>query len=325
MLGILIANLGTPDEPTPEALRRYLGEFLWDPRVVEGSRPLWWLALNGVVLRTRPRKSAEAYSKVWTEQGSPLLAISLRQLDALRTALNQRLGAPVEMRLGMRYGKPSIAQGLQELLDAGVQRLLVLPLYPQYSATTTASVFDAVAAIFSKARDIPALRFVRDYHADNGYIEALAASVREHWQARGQGERLVLSFHGIPKEYADRGDPYPQECHATAARLAAALDLPAERWNVTFQSRFGPREWLQPYTDKTLEALARDGIRHIDLACPGFSADCLETLEENAMTNRELFFAAGGERFEYIPCLNDRADHIQALTDLIARELGGWL
>src|SRR5690554_1242813 len=204
MLGILIANLGTPDEPTPEALRRYLGEFLWDPRVVEGSRPLWWLALNGVVLRTRPRKSAEAYSKVWTEQGSPLLAISLRQLDALRTALNQRLGAPVEVRLGMRYGKPSIAQGLQELLDAGVQRLLVLPLYPQYSATTTASVFDAVAAIFSKARDIPALRFVRDYHADNGYIEALAASVREHWQARGQGERLVLSFHGIPKEYADR-------------------------------------------------------------------------------------------------------------------------
>lgn len=324
-LGLLLTNLGTPDAPTPAALRRYLGEFLSDPRVVETPRPIWLPILHGIVLRVRPRRSAHAYQRVWTEQGSPLLAISQRQTAALQAALDQRHPGAVVVRLAMRYGNPSIAKGLTELWQAGARRILVLPLYPQYSASTGASTLDAVYQALRGWREVPSLRFVRDYHDDPGYIDALAAKIRDYWREHGQGERLVLSFHGLPKRYAELGDPYPQQCHTTCALLAEALGLKEGQWLVTFQSRFGPSEWLQPYTDTTLQRLAAEGVKRVDLACPGFSADCLETLEENAMTNRDLYLAAGGEQFHYIPCLNDEPRHIQALTELALRELGGWL
>lgn len=324
-IGVLLINLGTPDAPTPGALRRYLRQFLGDPRVVETPRAVWLPILHGVILRTRPRRSAAAYAKVWGAEGSPLLSLSRRQQTALQEALAQRLGQPLPVALGMRYGNPSIPAALQELQAAGVRRLLVLPLYPQYSATTTASVLDAIAAEFKRQRDLPGLRFIRDYHDEPGYIQALAASVRAHWQQHGRGERLLMSFHGIPKSYVDRGDPYAAECRRTGELLAAELGLAPERWLVTFQSRFGPQEWLTPYTDKTLEALAADGVRRVDLICPGFSVDCLETLEENAMQNRDLFQQAGGEQLSYIPCLNDQPAHIAMLADLVCTNLGGWL
>lgn len=324
-LGVLLSNLGTPDAPTPAAVRRYLREFLWDPRVVEAPRLAWWLVLNGIILRTRPRKSAAAYAAIWGEDGSPLLSISRAQAARVQTALSERLAVPVRVALAMRYGTPSIAQGLAELEAAGAERVLVLPLYPQYSATTAASTFDACAKVLSSWREQPSLRFVRDYHDDPGYLDALAASVRAHWAEHGRGDKLVLSFHGIPKTYAEAGDPYPQQCQRTAEQLAARLELAPTQWVQTFQSRFGPREWLQPYTDQTLQALARDGVKRVDLICPGFAADCLETLEENAIGNCELYLQAGGERFEYIPCLNTREGHIEALAALIERNLGGWL
>lgn len=324
-VGVLLTNLGTPDAPTPAALRRYLGEFLWDPRVVEAPRPLWWLVLHGVILRLRPRRSAKVYRKIWTEQGSPLLAISQRQAQALQVALEDQLTQPVKVALGMRYGNPSLEQALAELEQAGIERVLVLPLYPQYSSSTTASTFDAVAALCRRRRLIPELRFVRDYHDDPGYIRALAASVLEYREEHGRGDKLLFSFHGIPKEYADKGDPYPEQCRRTAELVAASLGLAEDEWLTVFQSRFGPKEWLQPYTDKTLEALPEQGIGSVDLVCPGFAADCLETLEENALENRDLFLEAGGERFHYIPCLNDSESHIQALAEIVARQLGGWV
>lgn len=323
-IGVLLVNLGTPDAPTPRALRRYLAEFLADPRVVETPRLLWRPILHGVILRVRPARSAQAYAKIWTDQGSPLLAISRRQQQALAERLGQRLGQPIPVTLAMRYGKPSIGTAMRELADAGVRRLLVLPLYPQYSATTTASVMDAVAAVLRRQRDIPALRFVRDYHADPGYIDAIADKIRGHWQAHGRGERLLLSFHGIPKRYVSRGDPYAEQCHASGRLIAERLGLADGDWVVTFQSRFGPQQWLTPYTDKTLEQLARSGVRRVDLACPGFAADCLETLEENAMVNRALFLNAGGEQFHYIPCLNDDQPHIELLANLVESNLAGW-
>jgi ferrochelatase len=323
-IGILLTNLGTPDAPTPEAVRRYLAEFLWDPRVVETPRALWWPALHGVILRTRPRRSAAAYVKIWTDDGSPLLTISRRQQAAIRAALAQRLGRPVPVALGMRYGSPSIAAAMAELKAAGIRRLLVLPLYPQYSASTAASTLDAVAAVMRGWREIPSLRFVRDYHDDGGYIAALADKIRADWGAHGRGERLLMSFHGLPRRYVDRGDPYAEQCRTTARLVAERLGLTDGAWTVTFQSRFGPREWLTPYTDQTLQALAREGVRRVDLICPGFSADCLETLEENAMVNRDLYLQAGGDRFHYIPCLNDDPAHVALLTDLIVRNLGGW-
>lgn len=324
-IGVLLVNLGTPDAPTPGALRRYLGEFLWDPRVVETPRAIWWPILHGAILPTRPRRSAQAYAKIWTEQGSPLLAISRRQEAAIRERLAQRLGLPLPVALGMRYGNPSIAAALADLHAAGVRRLLVLPLYPQYSATTAASALDAVAAALRRQRDIPSLRFIRDYHDDDGYIAALADSIRTSWENNGRGERLLLSFHGIPKRYVESGDPYAEQCRTTGRLLAERLGLADDAWLVTFQSRFGPQEWLTPYTDKTLQMLAAEGIRRVDLVCPGFSADCLETLEENAMVNRDLFQQAGGEQLRYIPCLNDDSAHIALLTDLIVRNLAGWL
>lgn len=321
-LGVLLVNLGSPEAPTPAALRRYLAQFLWDPRVVEQPRWLWWPVLHGVILRLRPRRSARAYHEVWTRDGAPLVAISRRQARALTSALQARFGEAVAVQLAMRYGEPSIETALQEL--GGIEHLLVLPLYPQYSATTTASVFDGLADALRVRRDLPGLHAIRNYATAPGYIAALAASVREHWQRHGQGQKLLMSFHGIPVRYVERGDPYYAECAATARLLAAALELPDAAWQLTFQSRFGPEPWLQPYTDATLKALPGQGIEYVDVICPGFAADCLETLEEIARQNRGFFIEAGGKTFNYIPALNDRPDHIAFLADLVVRHTRAW-
>ena len=323
-LGVLLVNLGSPDAPTTPAVRRYLAEFLWDPRVVEIPRPLWWLILHGVVLRTRPGRSAHAYRRVWRDDGSPLLVISQNQADALNKVFSDRYKERVRVALAMRYGSPSIKASLDQLREARARRIVVLPLYPQYSAATTGTVFDAVSAELKTWRWVPELRFINHYHDDEGYIAALVSSIRESWAQHGQGERLLFSFHGMPKRTLRLGDPYFCQCQKTARLVAERLALPQERWQLTFQSRFGRAEWLQPYTDKTLRQWARDGIKHVDVVCPGFSADCLETLEEIAMQNKEAFLAAGGARLHYIPALNDRPDHITALADLLAGHIQGW-
>jgi ferrochelatase len=323
-VGVLLVNLGTPDSPSVADVRRYLKEFLWDPRVVEIARPVWWLVLNLVILNTRPRRSAKAYEKVWTEAGSPLLVISRKQHAALQSRLDTQAGPAINVALAMRYGQPSIAAGLQALREAGVKRVLVLPLYPQYSATTTAAVVDAVADELRHWRELPELRFVNDYHRHPAYISALADSVRRYWSIHGEPDKLLLSFHGIPQEYVDAGDPYGRQCVQTAELLVAELGLPAERWQLSFQSRLGPRQWLQPYTDHTLKALAGEGGRAIHVLCPGFSVDCLETLEEVALENRAIFLEAGGERYEYIECLNDHASHIELFSELVAQHTCGW-
>ncbi|MEN8108874.1 MAG: ferrochelatase [Pseudomonadota bacterium] len=323
-LGVLLVNLGTPESPATGDVRRYLKEFLWDPRVVEMFRPAWWLVLNLIILNTRPRRTAEAYAKVWTDAGSPLLVISRQQQQALQAALEQRLGYPVSTVLAMRYGTPSLANGLQELRDAGARRVLVLPLYPQYSATTTASVYDAVCDELQRWRWLPELRFINHYHDDPAHIQALADSVRTFQAEHGVPDKLLLSFHGIPRDYFLAGDPYFCECQKTGRLLAAALGLPDDRWQLTFQSRLGPKAWLKPYTNKTLASLAKSGTKHVQVICPGFSADCLETLEEVAMQNRDIFLKAGGEAYHYIPCLNDSAQHIDMMAGLVERHIQGW-
>jgi len=323
--GVLLVNLGTPDAPDRAAVRRYLKEFLWDPRVVEMARPLWWLVLNLVILNTRPRRSAHAYEKVWTDEGSPLLVISRRQCAVLQAGLQEQSGTDVKVVLAMRYGNPSIAAGLDELRQAGARRLLVLPLYPQYSATTTASTFDAVTQVLRTWRWVPEARFINHYHDFPAYIAALAASVRNYWTEHGEPERLVMSFHGIPEDYFRAGDPYHCECQKTGRLLAEALDLPAERWLLTFQSRLGPKQWLRPYTDQTLKALGKEGLNKVHVICPGFSADCLETLEEISLQDRDIFLAAGGDNFGYIPCLNADPAHVTALLELIGQHAGDWL
>jgi len=323
-LGVLLVNLGTPDAPTPAAVRRYLAEFLWDPRVIEVPRPLWWMVLHGVILRIRPKRSAHAYAKVWTDAGSPLMTWSLKQRKDLTRMLEAAVPAPLQVSLAMRYGNPSIASALEELRAANVRRLLVLPLYPQYSATTTASVFDALADCLKKRRWMPELRFITNYHDEGGYIDALAASVREFWAANGRGEHLVMSFHGVPQSYLRAGDPYHCHCQKTARLLADALFLKPEEWSISFQSRVGREEWLRPYTDERLVELAKAGVGRLDVVCPGFSADCLETLEEIAMQNAELFVESGGQSLHYIPALNARRDHMSFLTQLVLRHLQGW-
>ncbi|MES9967912.1 MAG: ferrochelatase [Sedimenticola sp.] len=321
--GILLTNLGTPDAPTTADVRRYLKEFLSDPRVVETPRLIWWLILNGIILRTRPAKSAEAYRQVWTEKGSPLLDISQRQATALQERLQQRSEQPIKVALAMRYGNPSIAEGLESLRKANARRIIVLPLYPQYSATTTASTLDAVSDVLKTWRWLPELRFISHYQDHPGYIGALAESVREYWQQHGEPDRLLISFHGIPQDYADAGDPYPEECSTTAQLLADNLGLEAERWSMTFQSRLGRKEWLKPYTDKTLKQWGSEGTGKVHVICPGFSADCLETIEEIGQENRDYFVQAGGGEYRYIPALNDRKDHIEALTDLVLSNCWG--
>jgi len=317
--GVLLVNLGTPDAPTPAALRRYLGEFLWDPRVVELPRPLWWLVLHGIVLRLRPRKSAQAYQAVWSERGSPLLAGTRALAAAVGARLETLGGACWVVTAAMRYGRPALAEGLDQLRSHGVAKIVVLPLYPQYAAATTASTFDAVGAALRKWRHIPELSFISDYHAEPGYIDALAESVHQHWAQHGRGERLLLSFHGLPAQSRAQGDPYYEQCQATAGLLAAALDLGEGAWRVVFQSRFGPAQWLQPYCVDTLRDMPAAGVRSVDVICPGFAVDCLETLEEIAIANRAVFLEAGGESYRYIPALNAGGRHAEVLAELILR------
>jgi len=313
---ILLVNLGTPDAPTAKALRPYLKQFLSDPRVVEIPRLVWWLILNVIILNLRPAKSAHKYASIWTRDGSPLRVHTERQAKLLKGYLGEA-GGPSLVEYAMRYGQPSIAATLDKLKAAGARRIVVVPLYPQYAASSTASVFDDVASWIKVTRNVPEMHFVRSFPDHPGYIDALAASVREHWQANGRGERLVMSFHGIPKRSVDQGDPYYDECQLTGRLLAKALQLKSDEYAITFQSRFGAAEWLQPYTQPTLESLAREGLKGVDVMCPGFAGDCLETLEEIAMECKEAFIANGGKEFRYIPCLNERPDWIAALADIV--------
>ena len=323
-LAILLVNLGTPDAPDTASVRRYLAEFLADPRIVEQPRWLWWLILNGIILRFRPARSARAYAKVWTSAGSPLQVETTALAARLQPALEPMLGTDVIVRHAMRYGSPSLRETLAELARSGMRRLLVVPLFPQFSATTTASVFDAVSAEFRRWRYPPELRLVNDYCHERGHVEALAISVEKHWQANGRSDRLLLSFHGIPERYVRNGDPYRQQCEATATQLRQRLGMSDVELMLSFQSRLGREPWLQPYTDRTLAALPSQGVRSIDVMCPGFAVDCLETLEEIAMEGRETFLHAGGERFNYIPCLNAGDDQVASMRELVLRHCQGW-
>ncbi len=323
--GILLVNLGTPAAPNARSIRRYLAEFLSDPRVIEMPRWLWRLILHGVILRFRPAHIAPAYQSIWTEQGSPLLAISEQQAEKLKARITPHFQHAVEVTLGMRYGRPSIAAALRELQAANVQRLLVLPLYPQYSATTTASTFDALAAELMSWRWIPSLRMLNQYHDHPAYIETLAASVRDFWQTRTQADRLLISFHGLPKRYQLAGDPYFHQCQKTARLLAEKLELNEDQWQISFQSRVGREEWLQPYTDETLKALPGKGIKSVQVICPGFPTDCLETLEEINVQNREWFLQAGGKHFDYIPALNASDTHIEMLGTIVEQQCADWM
>lgn len=324
-IGVLAVNLGTPAAPTAAALRPYLKQFLSDPRVVEIPRAVWWPILNGIILNTRPAKSARKYAMVWMPEGSPLKVHTERQAKFLRGRLGQEGFPDLMVDWAMRYGAPSIPEALERMKAAGCARILVLPLYPQYAASTTASVMDEVARCISHWRNLPEIRYVRSFPDHPGYIAALEAQVREHWMKHGQGDKLIMSFHGIPRRSLDLGDPYHCECHKTARLLAHALRLPPERWQITFQSRFGKAEWLKPYTQPTLEALAKSGTTSVDVICPGFVGDCLETLEEIAMECKQAYLGAGGKVFQYIPCLNERPDWIAALADLTRAHLGHWL
>ena len=321
--GVLLCNLGTPDEPTAAATRRYLAEFLSDPRVVEIPPAAWKPILHGVFLRTRPAKSAAKYQQIWLPEGSPLMVWSRKQSTMLRGYLGER-GHDVSVRLAMRYGNPSIASQLDELKARGCTRILVVPLYPQYSGTTTASVIDAVGAWARGVRHVPELRFVNRFHDDPGYIRALTRVMHQHWQAHGRPDKLVMSFHGVPERTLTLGDPYHCECLKTARLLAERLALKDGEWVVSFQSRFGKAKWLEPATQTVLEQLGRAGTPRVDVVCPGFVADCLETLEEIAMEGRDAFKAAGGQEFHYVPCLNDNPTWLAALAEIVQDHLQGW-
>ncbi len=320
---VLLCNLGTPDEATPAAVRRYLAQFLSDSRVVEIPRLLWWPILHGVILRVRPARSARKYASIWTADGSPLKVWTEKQALLLRGYLGQR-GHPVLVRHAMRYGQPSIASVLDALKAEGADRVLVLPLYPQYAASTTASVGDEVAAWMKRVRNVPELRFVKHYHDDAGYIGALAKRLDDHWMMHGRPDKLVLSFHGVPRRTLELGDPYHCECLKTGRLLAERLKLRDDAMVVTFQSRFGKAEWLKPYTAPTLVTLAQKGVGRVDVMCPGFAADCLETLEEIDQEARAAFLGAGGKEFSYVPCLNDQHEGIAALAGIAIRHMQGW-
>ncbi|MDN3923076.1 ferrochelatase [Roseateles violae] len=320
---VLLCNLGTPDAPTPAALRRYLAQFLGDPRVVEIPKLVWKLILHGIILRTRPAKSAAKYASIWLPEGSPLQVWTAKQAKLLQGWLGER-GHQLIVRHAMRYGEPAIAATLDALRAEGVTRVLVLPAYPQYSGATTASVIDDVARWALGTRHLPELRFINRYHDDPLHIAALADSVRRHWAANGRAERLLMSFHGMPARTLALGDPYHCECLKTGRLLAEALGLGADQYLITFQSRFGKAKWLEPYTEPSLIKLATAGVRSVDVICPGFAADCLETLEEIDQEARAAFLAAGGQRFGYIPCLNDSEPGLRAWTALIERHLQGW-
>ena len=318
-LGILLVNLGTPSEPTPGAVRKYLAQFLSDPRVIELPRLIWWLILHGVILRVRPARSAAAYAKIWTDKGSPLMLHCEDIAEALGEQLSARLSGSVNVELAMSYGEPSIESALDRLHARFARRVLVLPMYPQYSNTTTGSVFEAVTRTIARRRWIPEFRFINHYHDSKGFISALAASVRDHWDRRGRGERLLFSFHGVPRRTLMSGDPYHCQCQKTARLVAETLELGEDDWFVSFQSRVGREEWLTPYTDETLEEWGRHGVGDIDVICPAFSVDCLETLEEISLEGADQLKEAGGGELRYIPCLNARDDHIAFLTRLVEK------
>jgi ferrochelatase len=324
-IGVLLINLGTPAAPTAAALRPYLKEFLSDPRVIEIPRLAWWPILNLVILNTRPKKSAAKYAHIWTKDGSPLLVHTQKQTKLLQGYLGERTRSPHLVDYAMRYGTPSVESVVNKLKAQGCDRLLVIPLYPQYAASSTASALDAVFAALGKTRNLPALRVVKHYHDDPGYIAALAQSINDYWMQNGRPDKLVISFHGVPRFSLDKGDPYHCECQKTGRLLTEQLGLKPEQFTLTFQSRFGRAEWLKPYTQATLEQLGKSGTGRVDVVCPGFVSDCLETLEEIAMECRTAFLSSGGKEFHYIPCLNERPDWIRALADLALRNLQGWL
>ena len=321
--GVLITNLGTPDAPNARSLKIYLNQFLSDPRVIEIPKIIWQLILKLIILQIRPRKSAANYKKIWTDKGSPLLDISQRQLGGVKKLISEKY-PNVQFALGMRYGNPSIEKALKDLQEKQVRRLLVLPLYPQYCAATTASTFDEVTNILQKWRWIPELRFINQYFEEEKYIETLASSIEEFWGKNGKPQKIIFSYHGIPKRYLTNGDPYHCYCLKTTRLVKEKMKLSDDQIMTTFQSRFGREEWLQPYTSETLKELPGKGVKDIHIISPGFSADCLETLEELEEENKEYFIENGGENYKYIPCLNDNKEHLNFISDLILKNTQGW-
>ncbi len=323
--GIILVNLGTPDAPTAPSVRTYLKEFLGDPRVVEIPKAVWWFILNGIILNVRPKKSAAKYASVWMNEGSPLRYYTEKQATQLRGFMRQRTKAPYIVEYAMRYGNPSIPSVLHKLKEQNCQRILIVPMYPQYAASTTATAYDIVFDELKQMRNTPALRTIKNYHDNPGYIKALANNINDYWSKNGRPEKLVMSFHGLPQFSLDKGDPYHCECHKTGRLLAQELGLKPEQYALSFQSRFGKAEWIKPYTTATLLELGKQKTKRVDVVCPGFVADCLETLEEIAMEGKEDFLNAGGGEYHYIPCLNDNDDWMHALTDLVMDNLQGWL
>jgi ferrochelatase len=321
--GILMVNLGTPEAPTPKAVRSFLKEFLSDVRVVDAPRLIWWFVLR-VILLIRPKPVAKAYKSIWTEEGSPLLAISKKQAAALQQQLTLDTANDIPVELAMTYGNPSILSASNALRSKGVERILVLPMYPQFSSSTTAAIYDKLSDLLKQCPHLPEMRWIRDFHDYPAYINALAQSVEQQWNKTGRSEKLLMSFHGVPERYTAKGDPYERQCRLTADLLADKLGLQQEQWQCCFQSRFGREEWVKPYTDKTLMQWGKDGVKSVDIICPAFSADCLETLEEIQVENKEYFLEAGGEHYHYIPALNDNADHIEMLSQLVQQHSQGW-
>lgn len=323
-VGVLITNLGTPEAATTKAVRTYLTEFLHDPRIVEIPRLLWLLILHGFILRVRPKRSAKAYQSVWGKKGSPLMFHTQDQCTALSKTLKEQWGDQIQVEFAMRYGTPTISSALQKLADDSVSKLLVLPLYPQYASSTIGSTFDALSKDYTQRRWLPQLRFISGYHDSPLYIEALAESIRDFWAEHGKADKLILSFHGLPEQTLKDGDPYFCQCHATTRQLVNILGLTESEYLTTFQSRVGRAEWLKPYTDSTMKSLPAQGVKSIQVICPGFSADCLETIEEIEVENRDYFLASGGEKYAYIPALNATENHINALSSLVNDNLAGW-
>lgn len=311
-IGVLLINLGTPDRPVCPGLRKYLSEFLMDPRVIEIPKLFRAILVNGIIINFRSHKSAATYREIWTDDGSPLLINSLN-LGKKTAAL---LGDDYIVEVAMRYGNPSVEEKVAHLHKQGVRKVVVIPMYPQYSGSTNGSTFDAIASAFSKQRWVPSLNFVNDYYRRSNYIKAIANSISAHWQQHGRNQKLIMSFHGVPKKYITRGDPYQSQCIETGQAIADYLKLDDDEWMLVFQSRFGAEEWLQPYCDETLKSLPAKGIKSVDMICPGFSADCLETLEEIEGENKEYFMDAGGEEYRYIPCLNDADSHAQLMAEI---------
>lgn len=324
-IGILLVNLGTPDAPEPKAVKHYLREFLSDPRVVEIPRLIWWLILHGIILQTRPKKTAEKYASIWLPEGSPLRVWTEKQTKLVKGWLGEQQQETLLVEMAMRYGNPSIASAIEKLKAQGCDRLLLMPLYPQYAASTTASVFDQVSQALGKTRNQPALRTIKSFHDDSGYIQALVKNVQNHWQKLGQGDHLLMSFHGAPRYTLEKGDPYYYHCQITARLIAKALQLDESQYSVSFQSRFGRAKWFEPSTEDMLHRLGNKKIGKLDVICPGFVADCLETLEEIALEGKQRFISSGGTEYRYIPALNDQDAWIAAMGNKILSETQGWL